>query len=95
MLAELEGLDFVSIARHLSFPGFEAYIHIAEVSERRARALLDTYSGDGEHEAPLWAAFAHRLCTFMANTILPGEAGTIRFLVSDPKFESLDEIVWI
>jgi len=69
-LAELEGLDFAAIARRLGLPEFESYIHVARVSEGRARVLLGTYSGDGEYEVPLQAALAHPLCAFMTDTIL-------------------------
>jgi len=69
-LAELEGLDFASIARRLRMPGFEAYIHVARASGGKARVLLYTYSGDGAREAPLRAALSHPLCSFMTDTIL-------------------------
>jgi N-acyl-D-amino-acid deacylase len=63
-------LDFAAIARRLGRSEFEAYIHVARVSEGKARVLLGTYSGDGEHEAPLQAVLAHPLCAFMTDTIL-------------------------
>jgi N-acyl-D-amino-acid deacylase len=69
-LAELEGLDFDTIARHLGLPAFEAYMLVAKVSRGRARILLNTYSGDGRREAPLRAALSHPLCAFMTDTIL-------------------------
>ncbi len=69
-LAELEGLDFAAIARRLGKPEFEAYMHVARVSEGQARILLGTYSGDGEQEEPLQAALSHPLCAFMTDTLL-------------------------
>lgn len=69
-LAELEGLDFCGIARHLGLPEFEAYMHVARSSHGKARILLGTYSGDGEREEPLQAVLSHPLCAFMTDTIL-------------------------
>jgi N-acyl-D-amino-acid deacylase len=69
-LAELEGLDFHTIARRLGVPDFEAYVHVARASEGKARVLLGTYSGDAQREEPLRAALAHPLCAFMTDTIL-------------------------
>jgi N-acyl-D-amino-acid deacylase len=69
-LNELEGLSFAAIARRLGMREFEAYMHVARVSEGRARILLGTYSGDGNNEAPLQAALTHPLCAFMTDTIL-------------------------
>ena len=77
-LAELEGLDFAAIARRLGLPEFEAYIHVAQASEGKARVLLGTYSGDGEQEEPLRAALAHPLCAFMTDTYSPGGGSTTR-----------------
>jgi N-acyl-D-amino-acid deacylase len=69
-LAELEGLDFHEIARRLEMSCFEAYIHVARLSEGEARVLMSTYSGDDNHEEPLRAVLAHPLCAFMTDTIL-------------------------
>jgi len=69
-LAAVEGLDFAAIARRLQMPKFEAYLHVARVSEGQARILLGTYSGDGEREDALRAVLAHPLCAFMTDTIL-------------------------
>jgi N-acyl-D-amino-acid deacylase len=69
-LEALEGLDFATIARQLGLPQFEACMHIARVSEGRARILLGTYSGDGTNETPLRAVLSHPLCAFMTDTIL-------------------------
>jgi N-acyl-D-amino-acid deacylase len=69
-LAALEGLDFAAIARRLQMPKFEAYVHVARMSEGKARILLGTYSGDGEREEPLRAVLGHPLCAFMTDTIL-------------------------
>jgi len=69
-LAEFEGLDFAAIARRLDLPEFNAYMHVARVSDGKARVLLDTYSGDNENERPLQAALAHPLCAFETDTIL-------------------------
>ncbi len=69
-LAELEGLDFRTIAGRLGLPPFEAYLHVARASGGRARVLLDTYSGDAEHEAPLRAVLSHPRCAFMTDAII-------------------------
>jgi N-acyl-D-amino-acid deacylase len=69
-LAELEGLDFAAVARHLGLPEFESYAHVARASDGKARVLLGTYSGDGGREEPLQAVLAHPLCAFMTDTIL-------------------------
>jgi N-acyl-D-amino-acid deacylase len=69
-LAGLDGLDFATIARRLNLPGFEAYMHVARLSEGKARVLMGTYSGDGEREEPLRAVLAHPLCAFMTDTFL-------------------------
>lgn len=69
-LDEMEGLDFSEIARRLKMPPFDAYVHVARVSGGKARVLLYTYSGDEKNEAPLRAALAHPLCSFMTDTIL-------------------------
>ncbi|HOG46490.1 MAG TPA: amidohydrolase family protein [Anaerolineae bacterium] len=69
-LAHLEGLDFAAIAERLGLPPFAAYMHVARLSQGKARILLDTYSGDPTHEAPLRAALAHPLCAFITDTIL-------------------------
>ncbi len=69
-LSHLEGLDFQTIARRLDLPEFDAYMHVARTSYGQARILLNTYSGDGEQEAPLLAVLAHPLCAFMTDTIL-------------------------
>jgi N-acyl-D-amino-acid deacylase len=69
-LAELEGLDFATIARRLGLPPFEAYMHVVRVSNGKARVLLGTYSGDGDREEPLRAVLAHPRCAFMTDTII-------------------------
>ncbi|MBN1138432.1 MAG: D-aminoacylase [Anaerolineae bacterium] len=63
--AELEGLNMATIARRLGLPPFEAYVHVARVSEGKARVLLGAYSGDG-----LRTVLAHPRCAFMTDTIL-------------------------
>ena len=69
-LEEFEGMDFRVIARSLSMPEFEAYVHVARVSHGKARILLGTYSGDREQDAPLRAVLSHPLCSFMTDTVL-------------------------
>jgi N-acyl-D-amino-acid deacylase len=69
-LADLEGLDFGTIARRLGLPRFEAYIHVVRASGGRARVLLGTYSGDGAYDLPLRTVLAHPLCAFMTDTFL-------------------------
>jgi len=67
---ELEGLDFEVIARRLGMPPFEAYVHVALASDGKARVLIGTYSGDGDHEEPLRAVLSHPRCAFETDTIL-------------------------
>lgn len=69
-LADLEGLDFDEIARRLGMSRFEAYIHVARLSDGEARVLINAYSGDDRREEPLRAVLAHPLCAFMTDTIL-------------------------
>jgi N-acyl-D-amino-acid deacylase len=67
-LRRFEGLDFVTIARQLGLPVFEAYMHVARYGE--SRILLGAYSGDGGREEPLRAVLRHCLCSVMTDTIL-------------------------
>lgn len=69
-LADLEGLNFDAIARELGRSRFEAYIHVARLSEGKARVLINSYSGDDRGEEPLQAVLVHPLCAFMTDTIL-------------------------
>jgi N-acyl-D-amino-acid deacylase len=69
-LAHLDGLDFRSIAERLGMSEFDAYVHVARVSNGKARVLLGTYSGDGEREEPLRAVLSHPLCAFETDAIL-------------------------
>lgn len=69
-IAHLEGLDFATIAKRLGLKKFEAYMHVARLSQGDARILLGTYSGDEQRDGPLQAALAHPLCSFMTDTIL-------------------------
>jgi N-acyl-D-amino-acid deacylase len=69
-LTELEGLTFTAIARQLGVGEFDAYMHVARLSDGKARILLGTYSGDGQYEEPLQAALVHPLCAFVTDTIL-------------------------
>lgn len=69
-LTEYEGLDFASIARRMGVDPFDAYVHVARVSDGKARVLIGTYSGDGDREEPLRAVLAHPLCAFETDTIL-------------------------
>jgi N-acyl-D-amino-acid deacylase len=71
-LAALEGLDLAEIARRLDLSGFDAYIHVARETDGKARILIDTYSGFGEHDGPLRATLSHPLCAFETDTILTG-----------------------
>ena len=72
-LAELEGLDFATIARRLGMSEFETYAHIARKSEGKAYIRQYTYSGeaDGENEEPLRAVLSHPLCIFMTDAGVP------------------------
>jgi N-acyl-D-amino-acid deacylase len=69
-LAQLEGVNFGEIARRLGLSRFEAYIHVARLTDGKARVLINTYSGDDRHEEPLRAVLGHPLCAFMTDTIL-------------------------
>ncbi|WP_437951715.1 amidohydrolase family protein [Sorangium sp. So ce296] len=69
-LAELEGLDFEEIAGRLGKSAFDAYVHVARVSDGRARVLLDTYSGVGARDEPLRTVLSHPLCAFETDAIL-------------------------
>jgi N-acyl-D-amino-acid deacylase len=69
-LEPLEGMNFSAIAQRLNMPEFDAYMHVARLSNGEARILLGTYSGDGEHEETLRAVLAHPLCSFVTDTIL-------------------------
>jgi N-acyl-D-amino-acid deacylase len=68
--AELDGMTFDAIARHLDLTEFEAYMHMARISDGRARILQDTYSGDSASEEPLRAMMSHPLCSFMTDTLV-------------------------
>jgi len=69
-LSELEGLHFGAIAERLGMSPFDAYIHVAQKSNGKARVLIGTYSGDGEREDPLRAVLSHPMCSFETDTIL-------------------------
>lgn len=69
-LESFEGLHFGQIAKHLGMSEFDAYVHVARVTDGKARVLIGTYSGDGEQEEPLRAVLSHPLCAFETDTIL-------------------------
>ncbi|WP_437977117.1 amidohydrolase family protein [Sorangium sp. So ce295] len=69
-LAALEGLDFEAIAGRLGGSEFDAYVHVARVSDGKARVLLNTYSGVDAHDEPLRAVLSHPLCAFETDAIL-------------------------
>jgi N-acyl-D-amino-acid deacylase len=78
-LAPLVGRDFLIIADSLGMSPFEAYAHVARVSEGKAGVLQFTYSAEarGEYDEPLRAVLSHPLCAFETdNTVSPpGEFG--------------------
>ena len=103
-LAELEGQNFATIARRLGMSEFEAYTHVARLTNGGARILHGPFSGDWDYEEPLQAVLAHPLCAFMADTILtkrgkqnPASFGTWPRLLGryarDLKLFSLEETV--
>ncbi|WP_438015931.1 amidohydrolase family protein [Sorangium sp. So ce315] len=69
-LEALEGLDFREIAGLLGRGGFDAYVHVARVSDGKARVLLNTYSGVDAQDEPLRAVLSHPLCAFETDAIL-------------------------
>jgi N-acyl-D-amino-acid deacylase len=69
-LADLDGLHFAAVAEQLNMRPAEAYVHVAKLSDGRARILQDTFSGDGSSEEPLQAVLSHPRCSFMLDTIL-------------------------
>lgn len=69
-LAELEGLHFEEIAGRLGRSEFDAYVHVARVSDGKARVLLNTYSGVDAQDEPLRAVLSHPLCAFETDAIL-------------------------
>lgn len=69
-LAELEGLDFEEIAGRIGKSAFDAYVHVARVSDGGARVLLNTYSGVDARDEPLRAVLSHPLCAFETDAIL-------------------------
>ena len=75
-LSPHEGQDFSAIARDLGMDPFDAYVHVARVSDGKARVLIGTYSGDGDREEPLRAVLSHPLCAFETDTILTLRGGS-------------------
>jgi N-acyl-D-amino-acid deacylase len=87
---------------------FDAYAHVARVSEGRAYIRQYTYSGeaDGEDEEPLRAVISHPLCAINTDAMVPAPGtgqvnpaayGTFPRLLGrysrDLKLFSLEEIV--
>jgi N-acyl-D-amino-acid deacylase len=71
-LEPFEGLHFGEIARHLRMDPFDAYTHVARITDGKARILIDTYSGRGDDDEPLRQTLAHPRCAFETDTILTG-----------------------
>lgn len=69
-LSPLEGQTVAEIARHLGMDGFDAYVHLARLGDGKARILIDTYSGHGDHDEPLRATLSHPRCAIETDTIL-------------------------
>jgi N-acyl-D-amino-acid deacylase len=69
-LMQFEGQHLGEVAKHLGISDFEAYIHVARVSDGKARVLIGTYSGDGDREEPLRAVLSHPLCAIETDSIL-------------------------
>lgn len=71
-LAPLEGLSFDVIARRLGLDPFDAYVHVARVTDGKARVLIDSYTGRGDDDQVLRETLAHPRCAFETDTILTG-----------------------
>lgn len=69
-LLGFEGMHLGEVARALGISEFEAYAHVARLSDGKARVLIGTYSGDGEHEEPLRRVLSHPMCAFETDSIL-------------------------
>lgn len=69
-LEPYEGLHFGQIAERLGMSEFDAYVHVARVTDGHARVLIGTYSGDGDNEEPLRAVLSHPRCAFETDAIL-------------------------
>ncbi|EYF02776.1 N-acyl-D-amino-acid deacylase family protein [Chondromyces apiculatus] len=69
-LTALEGLRVDEIGAQLGMDPFDAYVHLARLSDGKARILIDTYSGYGEQDEPLRATLSHPRCAIETDTIL-------------------------
>ena len=69
-LTEFEGRRFDEIARALSMDPMDAYMHVTEKSNARARVMLFQYSGDTYNEDALRDTMAHPLNLIETDTIL-------------------------
>ncbi len=67
------GLRVTEAAEREGLEPFDFYCRMVVESNRMARVLIHTYSGDGEEEAPLRAVLAHPLCTFETDTFVTRE----------------------
>lgn len=64
------GLRVTEAAEREGLEPFDFYCRMVVESNRTARVLIHTYSGDGDEEAPLRAVLAHPLCTFETDTFV-------------------------
>ncbi len=70
-LEQLEGLDFRAIGRALGVGPVAAQVQLARRTRLGAAVLVDSFSGDAEHERPLRQVLCHPLCSFVTNAAIP------------------------
>jgi len=69
----LDGLRIPEAAARVGMQPFEFYARLTVASQRNARVLNHTYSGDAGDEDALRAVLAHPLCTIETDTILTAQ----------------------
>lgn len=67
------GLRITEAAQHEGMSAFEFYGRLVIDSQRMARVLIHTYSGDNGDEEPLRAVLRHPLCTIETDTFVTRE----------------------
>ena len=69
-LQPCNGLRVTEAAAREGMDPFDFYCHLVVESNRTARVLIHTYSGEGREEAALRAVLGHPLCTVETDTLL-------------------------